>query len=131
MIEMHNIYIPSRGYVFQKMTAGIKIKGEEKKGKRERGRKKGGKKGKGGRKKGRKKRERRKKKGKKGREKGEKIRGGENVKRRKWMKKWLGPAGLGNVSALWAPRLNCTIYIYIFQKIFPSRGGGITAGERN
>ena len=40
------IYIPSRGYVFQKMTAGIKIKGEEKKGKRERGREKGGKKGK-------------------------------------------------------------------------------------
>ena len=63
MIEMHNIYIPSRGYVFQKMTAGIKIKGEEKrekgKGEEKKGTKKGkgeerkdAKKGKGGRKKG-------------------------------------------------------------------------------
>ena len=78
MIEMHNIYIPSRGYVFQKMTAGIKIKGEEKKGKRERGRKKGGKK-----------RGRGKKKGVKGR--GGKRKGGGNkgwgkCKRRKWIK---------------------------------------------
>ena len=63
MIEIY----PWQGYIFWKMTAREKIKGEEKrgakKGKREKGR--------GEEKMG---------------QKGKKIRGGENVKRRKWIK---------------------------------------------
>ena len=60
MIEIY----PWQGYIFRKMTAMEKIKGEEKrgakKGKRERGRENGAKR--------------------------KKIRGGENTKRRKWIK---------------------------------------------
>ena len=70
MIEMHNIYIPSRGEGFQKMTAGIEIKGEEKKGKGKKRR--GQKKGKGEERKGAKKGKGGRKKGKRGREKGAK-----------------------------------------------------------
>ena len=92
------------GIIFQKMTAGEKIKGEEKKGqKREKG-------------KGRKKRERGKKKGRRGRERAPRTH-----------PKWLGPSGLGDVSALRASEMYRPFWPLESwgKKWVPVEGGGI------
>ena len=105
MIELHNIYL----YISENIPLpgggnygrGKKLKGKKKEGqKREKGKgkKKGGKK----RKKGKGEEKKGAKKGKGGRKKEKGRRGRERAPRTH--PKWLGPSGLGDVSALLAPR---------------------------